>query len=699
MQKLAPEEASYYLHLAELNEKQGLPGNAQAEYRSLISLYEKNGLFSEKIDALQKMKALEPDNLNIRVKIAESYLEGAMPERAAEEYREVLDALRERGEYAKIIKLFEIFPSSFADDPELKGVLARALIEAGETEKGIRLLESLLAENGDDAGLLKALAQGYRKRGDLENDRLTLAKLQRCSPGDLEPLEDHIRRCLAEREFVEALEGLEAWKEAFLDAGREEVLRGFYEQLVSELPGDERVTDFLEAPSGLQSNPEASAEVESEGTSEAFPEPEVGDLEDLLVKGAEADIPTGEDEPKEPIGEQEPESDEMEEIPLSFLEQVGGGESCPEDLDPEVGEGETQPEGQPELEGEPALPLDLELELEPLEVESSGGEDEEAFVELELSVDPLEDVLSATPELSGEGLSAEPTGVMGEDDDGEEEILDLGEGIGEAVSGTGDFSSDRDIKDELEEAEFYLQHGLVSEAEQVCRRVLERAPDCPEARRILDELEAGQQSAPDARKKRDEFPDPVAELVDPELLSEGFRGDAAGAVETEFFSLEENMSDSQRGVETELALEDTESHYNLGIAYKEMGLVDDAVVEFERAAYDPSRRVACLTLKGICLTEKGSFAQAEEAFKSGLAQPDLTPPEKTSLNYEAGLLYEAWERPLEALDCFQNVADTDLFFRDVGEKIDSLRKALGLDNEAGESAENGRKKKNRVSYV
>ncbi|MEJ2698322.1 MAG: hypothetical protein P8Z70_01480, partial [Desulfuromonadales bacterium] len=89
MQKLAPEEASYYLHLAELNEKQGLPGNAQAEYRSLISLYEKNGLFSEKIDALQKMKALEPDNLNIRVKIAESYLEGAMPERAAEEYREV----------------------------------------------------------------------------------------------------------------------------------------------------------------------------------------------------------------------------------------------------------------------------------------------------------------------------------------------------------------------------------------------------------------------------------------------------------------------------------------------------------------------------------------------------------------------------------------------------------------------------------
>ncbi len=148
-------------------------------------------------------------------------------------------------------------------------------------------------------------------------------------------------------------------------------------------------------------------------------------------------------------------------------------------------------------------------------------------------------------------------------------------------------------------------------------------------------------------------------------------------------------------IKTDVEVEDPESHYNLGIAYKEMGLLDDAVGEFDKAMRDPTRAVPCLILKGICLLEKGDREKAESAFKAGLDRPHLAESERVSLHYEMGELYEAWGRLPDALECFQYVADRDLFYRQAGERVASLRQRLGL--EAGGSGTGGAR--NRVSYV
>jgi tetratricopeptide (TPR) repeat protein len=130
-----------------------------------------------------------------------------------------------------------------------------------------------------------------------------------------------------------------------------------------------------------------------------------------------------------------------------------------------------------------------------------------------------------------------------------------------------------------------------------------------------------------------------------------------------------------------------------------MGLLDEAVAEFDKAMNNPARLADSLTLKGICLFEKGAFEPAEKVFKSGLLYPGLNSSERISLFYEMGLLYEAWGRPLEALDSFQSAADADLFFRGVGEKIEALRKRLGLDVNAGKEDSGARGDKSRVSYI
>ena len=126
-------------------------------------------------------------------------------------------------------------------------------------------------------------------------------------------------------------------------------------------------------------------------------------------------------------------------------------------------------------------------------------------------------------------------------------------------------------------------------------------------------------------------------------------------------------------VDQQLEKEDTETHYNLGIAYKEMELFADAITEFQTAALDPQRKIACLTLEGICYRDKGDVARAEEIFSDTLALQVLTGEEELSLNYELAFLYETVGRQEDALRLYRQVRAIDPEFRDAAKKIAHLQ--------------------------
>jgi tetratricopeptide (TPR) repeat protein len=144
--------------------------------------------------------------------------------------------------------------------------------------------------------------------------------------------------------------------------------------------------------------------------------------------------------------------------------------------------------------------------------------------------------------------------------------------------------------------------------------------------------------------------------------------------------------------------EEAQSHFDLGIAFKEMGLIEEAIAEFSQAARDPSRLVDSLTLMAQCRAQLGEPATAEAIFKEALAQPQLSEAVRIALRYELGLLYETVGRTLEALESYQFVADRDRFFREVTDKLSGLRRSLGLD-EPGGPAPAGRASRDRISYV
>lgn len=139
---------------------------------------------------------------------------------------------------------------------------------------------------------------------------------------------------------------------------------------------------------------------------------------------------------------------------------------------------------------------------------------------------------------------------------------------------------------------------------------------------------------------------------------------------------EEAFTEFKRGMERQLSEEDAETHYNLGIAYMEMELYDEAIREFKIALKDPGMAFGCYTLLGLCYRTKGETQEAIDQFLKGMMMPSITREERRGLLYELGLTYEKAGKLQEALEVFRTVAGMDPDFREVSSKVEGLSRRV-----------------------
>jgi tetratricopeptide (TPR) repeat protein len=137
-------------------------------------------------------------------------------------------------------------------------------------------------------------------------------------------------------------------------------------------------------------------------------------------------------------------------------------------------------------------------------------------------------------------------------------------------------------------------------------------------------------------------------------------------------SLQDIFREFQKGVDKQLGKEDYETRYNLGIAYKEMGLVDEAISEFQLAAKDEQRLLECASMLGICFLEKGMPKLAVKWFEKGLSAPGRTEEEYQGLRYDLASALEQAGEGERALALFTELYGQDASFRDVAEKMRQL---------------------------
>lgn len=228
-------------------------------------------------------------------------------------------------------------------------------------------------------------------------------------------------------------------------------------------------------------------------------------------------------------------------------------------------------------------------------------------------------------------------------------------------------------EDALEEIDFFTQHGMIEEARNLLTEQLSRAPNHPLLLERQRELAQASSRAPATA------PPPASHLDDrsfdiaaslgalDELEPEAPQAVAAKAPTHSFgeqVSVETVFEQFKAGVAAQVPDGDAATHYELGLAYKDMGLVQDAIREFEIAARDPARACVAESLIGMMHLDHGQIDPAIDAFIRGLHSAHKTPEQELALTYEVGNAYELRGNADQAVYYFQLVSRTDPSYRD-----------------------------------
>jgi pilus assembly protein FimV len=126
--------------------------------------------------------------------------------------------------------------------------------------------------------------------------------------------------------------------------------------------------------------------------------------------------------------------------------------------------------------------------------------------------------------------------------------------------------------------------------------------------------------------------------------------------------------------------EDLETHYNLGIAFREMGLLDEAISEFQKVAKaaENGRKfpytMQCYTLLGLAFMDRAQPSIAAMWYERALRLPGIETESVLALRYDLGVAQESAGESDAALKSFSQVYAVNIDYRDVGERIAALQK-------------------------
>jgi tetratricopeptide (TPR) repeat protein len=665
MQRIDPANPTVYLRLAELNCNLGLIGNAMSEYRSLLEYYEKRNMVANAAEILQKMVRLEPENINLQLRILQNLLKDKHYVQATATILKACEACAKSGDNAKSQKILQSIISLLPDNLEFHTELASKLSAAGLFSAAIYVFNSLLQSSPQDPRLLQELAGLYGEISDPENELPVLDQLLAVQP-TVAVAERLVRLSLAKDDCGRAQQALQEHAALFA-AVNPALLSDLRHELEKKLSGDQQVggeRSTVNAAGALSPFP---GDAIPEGTDEALfvgkEEFEIDELLTLSPRRSEVAPPSQEESlSEEDIVETEfsAVSIELPDEGMSF-EEIDRFEAAEEQV--------LQDHAAPSL-------INIDFDFSEFDEVETGPADElqdgTPLLDAEFDADPAE-LIEAEEELDNAVIEDLEMEILEEDDD-EPEALLVPEDDDEILE-LEPLEEEADLDAELAALEELLT-GAMGEPASV----------------------AGDQAA-SAALPVDDFFDLAAEIQ-----GDWDRQDTAAPAsvdENPRFRFDSDFAETPTEADLETEQEDSEAHHDLGIAYKEMGLLDDAIAEFKKSMRSPKRLADSLILIGICYAEKGSFADAEAVFIAAIARPDVQAADKISTQYELGLVYEVWGRPADALGSFAAVADHDPFFRNVGEKIDALRTLMAVesDKSAGDTPESVSPGKDRISFV
>jgi tetratricopeptide (TPR) repeat protein len=239
------------------------------------------------------------------------------------------------------------------------------------------------------------------------------------------------------------------------------------------------------------------------------------------------------------------------------------------------------------------------------------------------------------------------------------------------------------LEEALQEADFYLKLGFKEEAAKLLSRLMEQYPSDDRVRRRAERV----MTLPPSETAVEEpavAAATVTEERDPgEVIASSFEIEVDSALDSLFTSAGEQAPDEI--LRYDVSTGDGEErnspkvHYALGLAYKEMGLVDDAVKEFQSAFQlldsDPScnpQKILCCSMLANSFIQLENFDEAVEWAHEGLKIPGQKDFEWKALNYDLSCALQKKGEASRALEGYQQILNRDPEYRDVRNRIEEL---------------------------
>ncbi|PYO45463.1 MAG: hypothetical protein DMD72_15275 [Gemmatimonadetes bacterium] len=129
------------------------------------------------------------------------------------------------------------------------------------------------------------------------------------------------------------------------------------------------------------------------------------------------------------------------------------------------------------------------------------------------------------------------------------------------------------------------------------------------------------------------------------------------------------------GVAANVDDEDFDSHYDLGVAYKEMGLIEEAIAEFQKALRGATQRIRAYEALGQCFIERNDFETAITVLGRALREPGMEDEDLIGVLYLLGYASEGSKKARDAAAYYQRVFAIDIDFRDVSKRLKQMTKA------------------------
>jgi tetratricopeptide (TPR) repeat protein len=726
IKKHSPELADRYGHivpkLAEIYTQLGLTSDALAAYDEVATRLQRSGRDREAIDVFRRMVELDPTNPLPHLRLAEACCRVQSLDEAIGLFWRAGELLLGLGRREDAIKVVERI-LHFRIEPRFARVAAELYLQSGTRESGLQALAKLqicFQADPRDLETLGLLARAFQTIGqepkalEVQKEMARIAREQ----GKLDLFRDllqHLRHVAGDDEQVRALESVRpanrssAPAEPIVDLTEEAVPSRGHRPVMPSAPDVVVVEDHIEVVEEVANNgfdarahaKKAVVDADSFRKLRLFPkaietlhialEIDPGSLDirsklrDVLIESGDRDgaiaetvnlaalyLDRGELDQAEPLLREVLEVEPNHPAALAMLEQIVPDISAAVDTTQSAS-------ARPMLDTfDPDAPLPS-YDLEEVSADQALHHSRpHASPKLMIVDEPFAGADDKAPLPSfplGED-APEQLEALSEDDI---DLLPLDE---EVAAPRASVSPDVEaIEEVLDEAEFFAARGLFEDARTILQEQLTRTPHhrlVQERLREVEEAIAAAGASQTIDRSRIGASRPPAPLEVTETLGALDPLDPVGGSQpppsaaADAIDVDQVFATFKAGVRAQVVEADSATHYDLGVAYKEMGLIAEAIGEFEQAGRDPHRECMCFAMIGLIYLEQNQLDRASECYKRALTAEMKTVEQEMNLYYDLGTVCEMKGEKKDSLYYFQKIARRDPGYRDVAERIDLL---------------------------